>query len=187
VKRSGYKDAGNGLFACVDIPVNESITVYMGNEKDEVNENRNYMFKTNWKYKKHTSGDLKWDNTRKSTSKTKKYERGTMIDAVSDDKNSWDSGDELYLGAHMINDACHGDRTTVLKKYNSEIYSRCEIISTCEIKKGDEITFDYNKKVTTKRERKGDKKSKVRLSDEGSESDSRNADDLCSDTLRNEG
>ena len=87
----------------------------------------------------------------------------------------------------MINDACHGDRTTVLKKYNSEIYSRCEIISTCEIKKGDEITFDYNKKVTTNRERKGDKKSNVILSDEESESDSRNADDLCSDTLRDEG
>ena len=73
------------------------------------------------------------------------------------------------------------------KKYNSEIYSRCEIISTCEIKKGDEITFDYNKKVTTKRERKADKKSNVILSDEESESDSRNADDLCSDTLRDEG
>ena len=88
VKRSGYKDAGNGLFACVDIPVNESITVYMGNEKDEENINRNYMFKTNWKYKQHTSGDSKWHNTRKSTSKTKKCERGTMIDAVSDDKVS---------------------------------------------------------------------------------------------------
>ena len=78
-----------------------------------------------------------------------------MIDAVSDDKNSWDSGDELYLGAHMINDANHGDHTTVLKKDNSEIYSRYEIILTSEIKKGDEITFDYNKKVTTKRGRKG--------------------------------
>ena len=74
-----------------------------------------------------------------------------------------------------------------MKKYNSEIYSRCGIISTCEIKKGDEITFDYNKKVTTKRERKGDKKSNVILSDEESESDSSNADDLCSDTLRDEG
>ena len=72
VKRSGYKDAGNGLFACVDIPVNKYITVYMGNEKDEVNENRNYMFKTNWKFKKDPSGNLKWDNTRKSTSKKKR-------------------------------------------------------------------------------------------------------------------
>ena len=52
VKRSRYEDAGNGLFACVDIPVNARITVYMGNEKDKEDPDMNYMFKTNWQLQK---------------------------------------------------------------------------------------------------------------------------------------
>ena len=96
-----------GLFACVEIPNNTNITIYMGkfktmNTTERGNTEQKYMFHTMYKYfgpRKSSPGELDYNRLSKKTGVM-----GSTYDALRDDRETWSFGDELYLGAHMIKD-----------------------------------------------------------------------------------
>ena len=121
-----------------------TVTIYMGIEKKRVDENRKYIFETKYR---HTA-KFGWHIhvTKKDGS------RGTVIDGIDAAKDSWEYGDNLYLGAHMINDPYfsmkEGDAYT---QANCTWHSNCEVIASRDIEAGEEITVKYQAEVITKR------------------------------------
>ena len=146
VKESNFKSAGNGLFTCVQIDKGTTVTYYMGNEKEVVDDTRQYTFSTSYQ---HTA-PLGW-HMDKSVGK-KGGSNGTVIDAIESDRDSWEYGDNLYLGAHMINDPSFSMKEGYAGPLaNCRWHSKCEVIASRDIKAGEELTVNYQENVTKKR------------------------------------
>ena len=148
VRVSNIEDAGFGLFACVDMPKDTIISIYIGNEKKSADENRDYVFNTSF----HFNKGGKWVQGKKK----KDGSRGTILDAIPDDSKVWKKGLDLFLGAHMINDPNFMKKnvTEKLIPSNARLHIKCEILACQFINAGDEILVNYQEEIVTKRARR---------------------------------
>ena len=108
-----------------------------------MDERRHYIFITKYR---HTVR-LGWDRDT-SVAKTG-VSRGAVMDAIETYDDSWEYGGDLYLDAHMINGPSfslkEGDAVTLA---NCRWYSKCEVIVSCDIKAGEELTVKYQEYVS---------------------------------------